>query len=890
MAQLTDNLSQPTSGRETERPIDPGPSIFESIVKFGSSALSSVQKGQDVMADKAKKERQARLDAQEAAETAAKNDTAAISAAAILGDGSPEAEAARADANALGQQLSPIGVAVAQGRADEAAVRLRYSAAARAALARHPGQAAVIMATLKEHGIFTPETRRQERVNALIAQDEKDALEAENKIEEFAIVKMGVDYHNLTPPNQALIRRDALKRMAANERLAQQDTAMRISASASAQERARVEADKPVASQNAATLMVNHLSTFLNPIMVSAQQIMDSNQPQDVIDAQLTKLVRGVETQGELELNQLLATYGGAYMSDTDRSYVKERYQGMLGNIKALIEGPTSVKAQNMRQVEILRSVLGAETERALPLWGRLRGALGNNNILMQELTNRIAEDPKIQDAIKREMMGLTEKAGVGGAANQSTVLLNNLVNLLGRDGQNVALNMSQKEAAQMTIPALETAVRLTNNPIVKTGKDPDAYIGALQALAPVTNSMIEAIPMWGERGLTKGLNMALSQGVLDALTLRNSPDEVLRESTLDAYLPATLNMYNALKAAPSNDKYYTFVWNPANHNEGHRVVPGAGWRVQRNNVPDPPRRGVAVGIITTPGLLGTAKPVVSDGLLARVNVMNKAVKALSMFGSNGWDDSVPKGLTNNQYREFYGQGNTSAVRRAQAAQPTARPMSVNVDEVLKNSMEGIRGFKFEPGDTRPLPSEIGVEIAATENNTGNPAAKNPESSATGDGQFISKTWIEVMSTFPEMNPEGKSWKQLWDDKKERNRLLAYRTDSGWSNRASAKYSEMNRERIKQAGYDGPWTMREVHTAHFLGPQDAAKVLKASPDTPITQVVSAESIARNRGVFKGVRTVGDFMSGYIARRVDRGKRKVQQARRNTGGGGQEGAR
>ena len=132
----------------------------------------------------------------------------------------------------------------------------------------------------------------------------------------------------------------------------------------------------------------------------------------------------------------------------------------------------------------------------------------------------------------------------------------------------------------------------------------------------------------------------------------------------------------------------------------------------------------------------------------------------------------------------------------------------------------------------------IGVESG------GKADAKNPSSSATGAGQFIEETWIDVLGRNNPALVAGKS----------RGQVLAMRNDPVLSREVTKAYALENAEHLKRAG--APVTAGNVYLAHFLGPQGAAKALTSSPDTPISKIVGGDAVAANRSILAG-KTVGE---------------------------------
>lgn len=121
----------------------------------------------------------------------------------------------------------------------------------------------------------------------------------------------------------------------------------------------------------------------------------------------------------------------------------------------------------------------------------------------------------------------------------------------------------------------------------------------------------------------------------------------------------------------------------------------------------------------------------------------------------------------------------------------------------------------------------IGVESG------GNPNARNPRSSATGAGQFISSTWLSTVAKHRPDLVEGKS----------PDEILALRTDPVLSKQMTEAYAADNGQILTGAGL--PVTPGTTYLAHFAGPQGAVKVLQADPNAPIGDVLGAKAVEAN---------------------------------------------
>jgi YD repeat-containing protein len=115
----------------------------------------------------------------------------------------------------------------------------------------------------------------------------------------------------------------------------------------------------------------------------------------------------------------------------------------------------------------------------------------------------------------------------------------------------------------------------------------------------------------------------------------------------------------------------------------------------------------------------------------------------------------------------------------------------------------------------------IGVESA------GDPNAKSSRSSATGLGQFIEKTWLEMISTYRPELAAGKS----------RAEILELRKDPKLAREMTTRKVEQSSERLRDAGL--PVTDGTLYLSHFAGAAGARALLRADPKADGAAIIAA---------------------------------------------------
>lgn len=124
--------------------------------------------------------------------------------------------------------------------------------------------------------------------------------------------------------------------------------------------------------------------------------------------------------------------------------------------------------------------------------------------------------------------------------------------------------------------------------------------------------------------------------------------------------------------------------------------------------------------------------------------------------------------------------------------------------------------------------------------------ATNPRSSATGSGQFINSTWLDVVKRNRPDLAAGKSDAEV----------LAMRRDPNLSREMTNAYASENSGRLRGAGFEA--TPGNTYLSHFAGPAGSVAVLKADPSTPIRSVLGEAAVRANP--FMANMTAGDLRS------------------------------
>lgn len=135
----------------------------------------------------------------------------------------------------------------------------------------------------------------------------------------------------------------------------------------------------------------------------------------------------------------------------------------------------------------------------------------------------------------------------------------------------------------------------------------------------------------------------------------------------------------------------------------------------------------------------------------------------------------------------------------------------------------------------------VGVESG------GDAGAKNPLSTATGLGQFIESTWLEMFKKYFPDRAASMS----------KEAILALRKDSALSRKMIELYAQENAKILQQAGV--AVNDAAVYLAHFLGPKGAIATLRAAPGTTTDQFLGQDQINANASILRG-KTAGEVVA------------------------------
>jgi hypothetical protein len=137
----------------------------------------------------------------------------------------------------------------------------------------------------------------------------------------------------------------------------------------------------------------------------------------------------------------------------------------------------------------------------------------------------------------------------------------------------------------------------------------------------------------------------------------------------------------------------------------------------------------------------------------------------------------------------------------------------------------------------------IGVE------SNGDTNAKNKRSSATGLGQFLNETWLDMIRAYRPELTRGRS----------QDEILELRRDAELSREITARFAERNAAILKRRGL--PVTAGTVYLAHFAGSAGAVAILSA-PENADAALVMASADATGRSKRERIVKANPFLEHF----------------------------
>ncbi|MGA1831672.1 phage tail length tape measure family protein [Rhizobium wenxiniae] len=178
------------------------------------------------------------------------------------------------------------------------------------------------------------------------------------------------------------------------------------------------------------------------------------------------------------------------------------------------------------------------------------------------------------------------------------------------------------------------------------------------------------------------------------------------------------------------------------------------------------------------------------------------------------------------------------ALERAKQLNQDFLGLTQEQNEAIRQQAGALYDKQQYLGENAPGTGAFADRVGSVESG-GNASARNPNSTATGLGQFIESTWLRMFKQyFPD---QARSMTNA--------AILALREDSKISRNMIELYAKENAKTLDAAGV--AVTDASLYLSHFLGPQGAVAVLTAKADTPVSELLSSATINANKSVLQG---------------------------------------
>jgi len=250
---------------------------------------------------------------------------------------------------------------------------------------------------------------------------------------------------------------------------------------------------------------------------------------------------------------------------------------------------------------------------------------------------------------------------------------------------------------------------------------------------------------------------------------------------------------------------------------------------------------------------------------------LSKLEKGLNNLGNSSFFAKLNDWFSNDLEGEYYGAKRLTPEDQKRAAADKFFTPALDALSRLKlaaNAAAGQLGDIKLPPQGLPVPSaaqpspfaggdavsQFVRRVIAAESG-GKADAKNPNSSATGVGQFVKETWLRL---FREVYPaEARTMGE--------SAILELRKDADVSKKMIETYAAENATALRNAGL--AVTEANLHLAHFLGAGGAVKALKADPRASARAVLGDDAANANPTIIGGGRTIADVLA-YADRRAN----------------------
>ncbi len=529
MAKLTDELSTGYRGQETQRAVDPGPSIWEGIAKTVSAAAGVVSEYKQT------EDRNAATSARNAANAQKKSDDGAANFMAqgmldltrAAPETSPVDESVRAAEEAVSTTPPPTGdvatsanpseldgiadlgladpeaaaagsiaagqakrlmTSVEQGRMTESAMSLRVQQLIIEGMTKFPDSKAVIWAEFRKEGVDHPLFAPYKR--ALASNDVVSKTETEDELKDARYydenLSVGVDDPNIPMDQKVAVGRRMRARTNELERLAKADERSRAQSTFDA-------AQNETNRKNVTVSYVTAVETELGPALAENVQLLTTlSLSPGVSDADkfaaLSNAINANRAGARLKIDNRIDEILSTSKGNVDRTVLEEMKQRLYKRAdEALLpfdpSNPLNIIKQNATQMQMITAKTGLDMHLAAPMLMEFKRQFGNSESLTAFMETAFA-DPKISKLLAYEMKNFT-----GLADPDSKVHLMNAINMI--KDRNVELRDLPAEQGSNALKNLSGYLTKAMPQAAASGS-PSAMEDVLTGLGKVANVAVD--------------------------------------------------------------------------------------------------------------------------------------------------------------------------------------------------------------------------------------------------------------------------------------------------------------------------------------------------------------------------------------------------------------
>jgi hypothetical protein len=558
----------------------------------------------------------------------------------------------------------------------------------------------------------------------------------------------------------------------------------------SAAERDSVEKDR---DENITQTLVVDAYNNSNPIIKALQETMISISKAPLPEQKTRWEQLGPQYDAWAANYKAQALARAAALGMTNTTTLVSQIDQLVTRGRSMFAGEMSVASANFRALQSLQTSAKVDAAKAMPVFFALQQA-GIKASDIESFSAGIAANPKLQEALKREVSGYSTEFG----EERASTHMMNIVRIL--KGENTIAEYTPAQARDI-LPTLYTTAKESSRKYVE-GQDVDPKT-VLNSTGAVISAARTLTPSSGLSAWTTAAVGVAGQNVRKALIKASKDPAVndLAEANIQGARAVSAQLLDNMRGQFSVLGQGRFdQWKPV-LKDGRAVL-------ERKQIP----LGGYVNGKVKEGF-GTQPP--SQELKQFVDTWNMSLD--NIIALNAYDPTAVKNAKPIEIQRFYGANQTTG---AFVSRPDINP-NKEIDANFK---------ALEDAFSQTPDMNVNVDIV---DNVGGAEGMGKDSRSSALAGFIDSTWLSLMK---------KHEPGLTKDKTEPE-ILAMRTNKQLRDRMIRAYANENAMVLNDKGI--PATTGNLNLMHLFGPGEGPKVLKADPNTSIEELVSKKTLNAN---------------------------------------------